>query len=84
MSKLGFSTRDNHARCKNSAIYSLAMREHSRLELHNKLQKKDYADGVDINKLLDELEENDYLNEERFAESYIRHRASRGFGKDRY
>ncbi len=80
MSKLGFKTKDNYSRCKNSAIYSLAMREHSRLELRNKLLKKEYVDGVDIDKLLNELEENNYLNEDRFIESYIRHRASRGFG----
>jgi len=80
MSKLGFSQRDNYTRCKNSAIYSLAMREHSRQELRNKLQQKKYVDGVDISKLLNELEESNYLNETRFVESYIRHRSSRGFG----
>ncbi|MCL4108319.1 UNVERIFIED_CONTAM: hypothetical protein GTU68_065347 [Idotea baltica] len=56
------------------------MREHSRLELFRKLQKKDYVEGVDVEKLLDELEENNYLNEERFTESFIRYRASRGQG----
>jgi len=30
--------------------------------------------------LLDELEENNYLNEQRFTESFIRYRASRGQG----
>lgn len=83
MSKLGFSPKDNYTRCKNSAIYSLAMREHSRKELHNKLQKKEYVDGVDICKLLNELEENNYLNETRFVESYIRHRTSKGFGPNK-
>ena len=78
--KLGFSKRDNYSRCKNSAIYSLAMREHSRLELKNKLTKKDYAENVDLDKLLDELEENNYLNEERFVESFIRYRSGRGQG----
>jgi len=80
MSKLAFNIKDNYTRCKNSAIYSLAMREHSRKELLNKLQKKEYAKDVDINKLLSELEEHNYLNEERFVESYIRYRSSRGFG----
>ena len=80
VSKLGFSTKDNYTRCKNSAIYSLAMREHSRRELHNKLKTKEYVEGVDIDELLNELEEKDYLNEDRFTESYIRYRASRGFG----
>jgi len=80
VSKLGFKTKDNYSRCKNSAIYSLAMREHSRLELKNKLNKKEYVNGVDLEELLDELEESNYLNEERFTESYIRYRSSRGFG----
>lgn len=80
MSKLGFTKRDNYTRCKNSAIYSLAMREHSRLELFRKLQKKEYVEGVNIDKLLNELEEKNYLSEERFTESFIRYRASRGQG----
>jgi len=81
MSKLGFSKRDNYSRCKNSAIYSLAMREHSRQELRNKLTKKDYVEGVDLDKLLDELESSDYQSDQRFAESFIRTRVSRGQGK---
>ena len=81
MSKLGFSKKDNYSRCKNSAIYSLAMREHSRQELYKKLIQKEYSEDVDLNKLLDELEENDYLSDQRFAESFIRYRVSRGQGK---
>ena len=80
MSSLGFS-RDNYSRCKNSAIYSLAMREHSRQELWRKLTQKDLSADVDLNKLLDELELNDYLNDQRFAESFIRYRVTRGQGK---
>ncbi len=80
MSKLGFTKRDNYTRCKNSAIYSLAMREHSRKELYQKLQKKEYVEGVDIDKLLNELEESNYLNEQRFTESFIRYRVSKGQG----
>lgn len=83
MSKLGFKPKDNYTRCKNSAVYSLALREHSRKELHNKLKTKEYIEGVNIDELLNELEEKDYLNEDRFVESYIRHRASRGFGSIR-
>lgn len=80
MSRLGFSKRDDYSRCKNSAIYSLAMREHSRQELKNKLIKKEYAVDVDLDKLLDELESNDYLSDQRFTESFIRYRVSRGQG----
>jgi len=80
MSKLGFKKGDNYTRCKNSAIYSLAMREHSRKELYNKLTQKEFSENVDLDKLLDELEENNYLNEERFVESFIRYRSRRGQG----
>ena len=76
----GFSKRDNYTRCMNSAIYSLAMREHSRKELFDKLKKKDFSEDVDIAALLDDLEENNYLNEKRFAESFIRSRINRGQG----
>jgi len=79
-SKLGFKKRSNYDRCKNSAIYSLAMREHSRLEITNKLKTKDYVEGVDLEKLLNELEESNYLNEARFVESFIRYRCGRGQG----
>ncbi len=81
MSKLSFNKGDNVSRCKNSAIYSLAMREHSRLELKNKLKQKEYSDDVDLDKLLDELEECDYQSDQRFTESFIRYRVSRGQGK---
>ncbi len=80
MSKLGFNKRDNQTRCMNSAIYSLAMREHSRKELFDKLKRKDFSENVDLEALLDELEENNYLNEERFVESFIRSRIARGQG----
>ena len=57
------------------------MREHSRHELKNKLLKKDFSENVDLDKLLDELEECDYQSDQRFTESFIRARVSRGQGK---
>jgi len=81
VSKLAFTKKDNYTRCMNSAVYSLAMREHSRLELFNKLKVKDFAEGVDLDKLLDELSEKSYLNEERFTECFIRSRVNRGQGR---
>jgi regulatory protein len=83
MSKLRFSKRDNYSRCKNSALYSLAMREHSRKEIYNKLKRKDFSEGVDLTILLDELEERDYLSEERFVESFIRYQSNRGQGSNK-
>ncbi|KAG1707541.1 Regulatory protein RecX [Nymphon striatum] len=56
------------------------MREHSRQEIYLKLSRKEYVTDVDLDALLDELEENNYLSDERFAESFIRYRASRGQG----
>ncbi len=80
MNNLGFSKKDNYSRCKNSAIYSLAMREHSRQEILNKLKRKEFSKEVDLNKLLDELEGKDYLSDQRFAESFIRYQSGRGQG----
>lgn len=57
------------------------MREHSRLELARKLSK--FAEeGDDVNALLDFLEKNNWLSQERFSESLIHRRASR-FGNSR-
>ena len=80
MNSLGFSKKDNYSRCMNSAINSLAMREHSRKEIYNKLRKKEFSENVDLYALLDKLEAKDYLNEQRFTESFIRYRAQRGQG----
>lgn len=64
----------------NSAVYSLAMREHSRQEIHNKLKRKDFSADVDLEALLDELERQNYLSDARYAESYISSRSSKGYG----
>ena len=79
--KLAFTKKDNYTRCLNSAVYSLAMREHSRLELFNKLKVKVFSEGVNLDDLLDELSEKNYLNEERFAECFVRSRVNRGQGR---
>lgn len=57
------------------------MREHSRLELARKLSKH-AEEGDDVNALLDFLEKNNWLSQERFSESLIHRRASR-FGNSR-
>jgi regulatory protein len=57
------------------------MREHSRLELGRKLAK--YAEeGDDIDALLDLLEKNNWLSQERFSEALIHRRAAR-YGNSR-
>ena len=66
---------------KARALRFLSMREHSRLELGRKLSK--YAEeGDDVEALLDLLEKNNWLSQERFSESLIHRRAAR-FGNSR-
>jgi regulatory protein len=61
---------------KARALRYLSMREHSRLELGRKLAR--YAEeGDDIEALLDFLEKNNWLSQERFAESLIHRKAVR-------
>ena len=66
---------------KGRALRFLSMREHSRLELGRKLAR--YAEeGDDVEALLDFLEKNNWLSQERFAESLINRKAGR-FGNSR-
>jgi regulatory protein len=66
---------------KGRALRYLSLREHSRLELGRKLAR--YAEeGDDVEALLDFLEKNNWLSQERFAESLINRKASR-FGNSR-
>ncbi len=61
---------------KARALKYLSMREHSRLELARKLSR--YAEeGDDVEALLDFLEKNNWLSQERFAESLVHRRAGR-------
>jgi regulatory protein len=66
---------------KARALKYLSMREHSRLELGRKLSR--YAEeGDDVEALLDFLEKNNWLSQERFAESLVHRRAGR-YGNSR-
>jgi regulatory protein len=66
---------------KARALRYLSAREHSRLELGRKLAR--YAqEGDDVEALLDFLEKNNWLSQERFAESLIHRRAAR-YGNSR-
>ena len=66
---------------KGRALRYLSMREHSRLELSRKLARH-AEEGEDVNALLDFLEKNNWLSQERFSESLIHRRAHR-FGNSR-
>jgi regulatory protein len=57
----------------------LAYREHSRLELRNKLLLREFAADC-IEPILDALISDNLLNDQRFAEAYTRMRARRGYG----
>jgi regulatory protein len=69
----------NAADCKRRALDLLARREHSRLELERKLAARGFAvDTIAV--ALDDLERSGALAGDRFAESFIRSRASKGQG----
>lgn len=66
-------------RCRHIAVGLLARREHSNLELRNKLRLRDYGESV-IEPVLAELIDKGLLCNERFAECYVRSRVNRGIG----
>ncbi len=66
---------------KARALRYLSMREHSRIELQRKLASH-VQEGDDLCAVLAWLEANQYLSQERFAESLVRRRAAR-FGNSR-
>lgn len=70
-----------HLSLKGRALRYLSMREHSRLELGRKLARH-AEEGDDVDALLDFLEKNNWLSQERFSESLI-HRRSARFGNSR-
>ena len=72
---------DNYSLCYQKAINLLARREHSRLELSNKLRTKPYAKNIDLALLCDHLETSGYLSNERFAEMFVYSRILAGKGE---
>ncbi len=61
------------------ALGLLARREHSRRELTDKLRARDFGDEA-IREALDGLEEQGWLDEDRFIESFVRSRVQRAYG----
>lgn len=57
----------------------LARREHSRLELYQKLKKKKFEPNI-INAELDKLSDEGLQSDERFAEAFLRSRINKGKG----
>lgn len=66
---------------KARALRYLSAREHSRQELAQKLARH-AEEGEDIEAVLDWLKANNFMSEERFAESLVNRRAAR-FGSSR-
>lgn len=65
--------------CMQSAMNSLARREHSRLDLEQKLFAKGFK-LPEISEVLDNLSNRNLQSDQRFVESYVRMRTNRGFG----
>ncbi|MDC0129522.1 recombination regulator RecX [Gammaproteobacteria bacterium] len=64
----------------NKALDLVSRREHSRHELMQKLDKRYLNSTPIIKDVLDKLEINKILDDERFAEMYLSSRARKGFG----
>lgn len=65
-----------------TAVRLLAMREYARRELAEKLQQRGYQRD-EVETLLDGLEQQGLLSDERFAEGFVRRRRERGLGPRR-
>ena len=64
---------------KSVAVKLLSRRDHSALEIRDKLLKRDFDEG-EIEQTIIELQQGGWLSDERFAEAYIRMRQQKGFG----
>ena len=65
-----------------AAMNLLARREHSRRELRQKLLKR-FSDAAVVEAQIDQLTLENLQSDERFAQSYVRMRAMRGYGPAR-
>ena len=64
---------------KSVAVKLLSRREHSALEIRDKLLKRDFEED-EIAQAISELKQGGWLSDERYAEAYIRMRQQKGFG----
>ena len=63
----------------NKALDLLSRREHSSKEIREKLLLR-FDDNIIINSVIIKLEENNLINNTRFAEAYVSSRKRKGFG----
>ncbi|MCB1716760.1 MAG: regulatory protein RecX [Candidatus Competibacteraceae bacterium] len=64
---------------RDTALGLLARREHSRLELHHKLTRRGF-DSAAVLQVLQQLVDDGWLDEQRYAEVYASARADKGYG----
>ena len=64
------------------ALFLLSHREHAKKELERKLKMKGY-DEEEISATILKLEEINYLNDDRFAEIFVRSRINKPLGENR-
>ena len=73
------TTPNHQIRCYSAALKMLMRREHSKLELLNKLKLNGYDDEI-IDSAITQLAEQNYQSDERFAEAFILMRYNQGKG----
>ena len=73
------TTHNQQNKCYSAALKMLIRREHSQLELSNKLQLKGF-DDADIEHSIDLLIEQKYQSDERFSEAFTLMRYNQGKG----
>lgn len=73
---------DNKQEVELQAIKLLALREHSRVELQRKLDKKGYHPDLIVT-VLDQLAAQRKQSDARYAEHYVSVRAAKGYGPAR-
>ena len=73
---------DEEAAIEATAMRLLARREHSRLELKNKLENRGFEE-IAVSTLLDRLENENLLSDKRFTRFFIENRSLTGYGPNR-
>jgi regulatory protein len=58
------------------------MREHSKIQLINKLKNKGFEVDI-INNVLEDLRNSGFQSDERYTEEYIRYRQNSGYGLEK-
>lgn len=74
---------DEFAQLYNYAVRLLARREYARKELQAKLVGKGIANAGTAQQVLDKLVQQNYQNDARFAQAFVRYKSARGFGPER-